>query len=859
MPKTSDRSQQPGSPSGPHARPVDDVLSDLAVDPERGLSDDEVRRRRSRYGRNELGEDSGESWWRLLWRQLASAVVVLLLGAGVVGFFIGEVIEAIAILVVLLVNTIVGFLTEWQAARSMAALKQLMSTVAEVERDDRRDEIDAAELVPGDIVGIEAGEQVPADLRLIEAEGLQVEEAGLTGESRAVDKAIEEVADDAALGDRTGMAFMGTTAVAGRGRGVVVATGRDTEMGKIADLAGGAEQTQAPLQRGLDQLSRRLAVGVVVGAGALFGLGLLRGREAAEMAETAVALAIAVVPEGLPAVATLTLAIGMRRMAAGNALVRRLPAVETLGSTTVVCSDKTGTLTRNEMEVVEVVLADGADDDELWRVAVLCNDADVDPDGDPVGDPTEVALLRGAEEHGLEWRELRHQTTREREVPFDSDTKRMAVVIDGTVLAKGAPEVLLTREGGADQLVDASERLAEDALRTLAFARGPAPDAVADDDELFAELAALGVIGMHDPPRRAAGAAIESLHGAGIRVVMITGDRPDTAAAIAERLGIVEDEPLTGEQLNQWSQEEVRDAVVHTHVFARVDPEHKLRIIEALQHHGEVVAVTGDGVNDAPALSQADVGVAMGSGTDVAKDAADIVLLDDRFETIEVAVEEGRRIFANIRRFGQFLFSWHVAEVLVITTAVVAGFPPPLAGLMILWNNLVIDVLPSFALALEPSRGDVMRDPPRDPRQPVIDRDALRRIGFSALLVAAVGLAAFGAGTWLLELDTSGSQTMTFVAMSLGQVLTVFNARTTSWGFRGAGRNPWLWAALAVTLLLEAAALGFPPLRDVLQLTTLPGQAWAYALALGLLPLTLVQLVRFGRERLGDGESGRAS
>ncbi|MGM0618317.1 MAG: cation-translocating P-type ATPase, partial [Actinomycetota bacterium] len=395
MPQTSERSRTVTLPSDPHAQPVDEVLSGLEVDPDVGLSDDEVTHRRARYGRNVLADDSGESWWRVLWRQLASAVVVLLLGAGIVGFLIGEVIEAAAILVVLAVNTIVGFLTEWQAARSMAALKRLMGTVAEVERGDRRDEIDAVELVPGDIVGIEAGEQVPADVRLLEAEGLQVEEAGLTGESHAVDKSTEAVAQDAALGDRTGMAFMGTTVVAGRGRGVVVATGRATQMGRIADLAGGAEQTQAPLQRGLDELSRRLAVAVVVGAAALFGLGLLRGQQVAEMAETAVALAIAVVPEGLPAVATLTLAVGMRRMAAGNALVRRLPAVETLGSTTVVCSDKTGTLTRNEMEVVELVAAEGAHEDDLWRVAVLCNDADVDPDGDPVGDPTEVALLRG--------------------------------------------------------------------------------------------------------------------------------------------------------------------------------------------------------------------------------------------------------------------------------------------------------------------------------------------------------------------------------------------------------------------------------------------------------------------------------
>jgi P-type Ca2+ transporter type 2C len=685
---------------------------------------------------------------------------------------------------------------------------------------------------------------VPADVRLIEAEGLQVEEAGLTGESVAVAKQVEPVPRDAPLGDRSNMLFMGTTVLAGRGRGVVVATGAGTQMGRIADLTRSADPVQAPLQRGLDQLSRRLAVAVVAGAAALFGLGVLRGHDAAEMGEIAVALAIAVVPEGLPAVATLTLAVGMRRMAAGNALVRRLPAVETLGSTTVVCSDKTGTLTRNEMQVVDQVVAAGVDADDLWHVAVLCNDADVDPDGDPVGDPTEVALLHAAERHGVAWRALRESTTRQREAPFSSATKRMAVVIDGTVLAKGAPEVLLDTQQHAD-LVSAAEQLAARGLRILAFAHGPAVDGEVDDGTLFSRLTPLGVLGMHDPPREAAGAAIETLHAAGIRVVMITGDRPDTAVAIAAQLGIAHPEPVLGSQLNQMNSDQLRTAAARAHVFARVDPEHKLQIIQALQDAGEVVAVTGDGVNDAPALSQADVGVAMGSGTDVAKDAADIVLLDDRFETLEVAVQEGRRIFANIRRFGQFLFSWHVAEVAVITTAVLAGFPPPLAGLMILWNNLVIDVLPSFALALEPSREDVMREPPRNPRQPVLDRGVLRRLLASAALVAIVGLAAYALAVLWLDLDTAGAQTMTFVAMSLGQILTVFNARReTGSGFRGASRNRWLWAALTVTFALQAAALAIPPLRDLLRLTTMPTQAWATALLLGLLPLTVVQLTR---------------
>ena len=831
-----------------HARPVDEVLEHLDVDPDVGLSSEVVQRRRGEHGRNELGGDEGTPWWQLLWRQVADAVIVLLLGAGVVAFFVGEVVEAVAILVVLVVNTIVGFVTELQAARSMEALREMLGTVAEVERDDRRIEIDAAELVPGDIVGVEAGEQVPADLRVIDAEDLQVEEAGLTGESEAVIKSADPVAADAALGDRTNLLFMGTTVLAGRGRGVVIATGRRTEMGRIADLAGSAEQTQAPLQRGLSQLSRRLAIGVVVGAAMLFGLGLLRGNETTEMLEIAVALAIAVVPEGLPAVATLTLAVGMRRMAAGNALVRRLPAVETLGSTTVVCSDKTGTLTRNEMDVVEVNLAEGADEEVLWRVAVLCNDADVDVDGEPVGDPTEVALLSGAGDHGLDWRQLREDAQREREVPFSSETMRMAVVVEGEVLVKGAPEVLLDA-GRHGDLMAAAERFSTQALRTLAFARRPAPDRDVDDDELFDDLEIVGIIGMQDPPRDAVPGAIETLHGAGIRVVMITGDRPDTATAIAEQLGLSDRDAVRGETVVAMSAEDLTEAVESTEVFARVDPESKLRIIEALQAAGEVVAVTGDGVNDAPALSQADVGVAMGSGTDVAKDAADIVLLDDGFETIGTAVAEGRRIFANIRRFGQFLFSWHVAEVAVITVAVLGGFPPPLAGLMILWNNLVIDVLPSFALALEPGREDVMQEPPRDPREPVIGRPVLRRILVSAMLVGGVGLAAYAVAVLGLDLETREAQTMTFVAMSFGQVLSVFNARTeTGSGFRGAASNRWLWAALAITFGLEAVALGFPPLRDILGLDTLPGLGWAIALGLGLLPLAAVQTWRTIRD-----------
>ena len=793
---------------------------------------------------------------------MRSAVVLLLIAAVVAGTLIGEYVEAAAVALVLVVNTVVGFFTELRAVRSVEGLRRLASAVADVERDDRRDEVDAVNLVPGDIVSVEAGDRVPADIRLIEAFELTVVESALTGESAAAEKSSESVEADVSVADRTNMLFLGTTVLSGRGRGVVVATALDTEVGRVAQLVDEAQTVQAPLQRGLERLGRSLALAVVGLAAALLLIGLLRGLDLREVLEVSIALAVAVVPEGLPAVATLTLAVGMRRMAQRNALVRRLATVETLGSTTVIASDKTGTLTTNVMEVVDVALAEGVSERELWESAVLANDADIGEDGEGIGDPMEVALLHAAEKAGLDWRQLRSASPRRAEDPFDSQSMRMAVLAADTIHAKGAPEVLLADQR-ASQAESALGRVAsamgERALRTLAIGRRPAGDlAPTDGDELDARaydgLQVLGVVGIHDPPRTAAVQAVAAVQGAGIRVVMVTGDQPRTAQAVADQVGLRADRVLSGQELAKLDEEAFSALVEDIDVYARVAPEQKLRLVRTLQARGEIVAVTGDGVNDAPALRQADVGVAMGkTGTDVAREAADIVLTDDNFASIEASVEEGRRIVANIRHFAQFLFSWHLGIVIVVATAFISGFTAPLGALMILWNNLIIDVLPSFALALEPGREDAMKQPPRGKDEPLLGRGTLRRIIAQGLLIAAVGLSAYFWALGPLELTTAGAQTTTFVAVTAAQLLAVFNARSERGsGFVGAGRNPYLWGALAITVSLEAAALGFAPLRDILELSVIPAEAWLAAAVLAPLPLVCTQTVRVLRERLRD-------
>lgn len=839
----------------PHATGADDVLAALAVDPETGLSSSEAAKRRERHGRNELRRREPASAASILIDQFRSTVMLILIAAVVAGLVIGQHLEAFAVAIVLVVNTIVGFVTELRSVRSVESLRRLASTIADIKRDDRRHEVDAAELVPGDMVSVEAGDRIPADLRLIEASNLTTVESALTGESAPVEKSVEPVDVEAGIGDRNSMLYMGTTVQSGRGRGVVVATGLNTQVGRVATLVDQAQSGRAPLQDGLERLGRTLSIAVVLLTVVLIPIGLWRGLGLEEVLGVAIALAVAVVPEGLPIVATLTLTVGMRRMARRNALVRRLSTVETLGSTTVIAADKTGTLTTNVMEVVDVVTAHGIDEHTLWESAVLANDAHVNEKGEGIGDPTEVALLRAAERAGEDWRGLRAAHERRAEDPFDSDSMRMAVVIEDTVHAKGAPEVLLAGQEESP-LSRAARDMGTRALRTLAIGRRHTEDGeIADGSDpgatAYLGLELLGVVGIQDPPREAAVRAVDTFQRAGIRVVMVTGDRPSTALAVARQMGIRADRVLTGRELAELDDDSFRREAGDIDIYARVAPEQKLRIVRTLQARGEVVAVTGDGVNDAPALRQADVGVAMGvSGTDVARETADIVLTDDNFATIEAAVEEGRRIVDNIRHFAQFLFSWHLGIVIIVAIAFTAGFSAPLAGLMILWNNLVIDVIPSFALALEPGREDAMREKPRPRNEPVLGRGALRRILTQGVLIAAVGLSAYFLALGALGLSTPAAQTVTFVAVTLAQLLAVFNARSERGsGFAGAGSNAYLWGALAITVGLEAAAFGIAPLREVLGLTPLPMEGWLTAAALAPLPLLLTQAARITRER----------
>jgi Ca2+-transporting ATPase len=877
----------------------------LQTDDARGLTESEAAQRLTQYGPNTLAQAHERSVFAIFLAQFRSLIVVLLIAATVIAFAMDETIEAVAILVVIILNAGIGFLTEWKAEVALSALQKQTVRVAHVIREGTQSEIPAAELVPGDLVILAAGARVPADGRIIECVRLQIEEAALTGESLAVHKKSETLQDeDAALGDRINMAFLGTTITEGRGRLLVTATGAQTEVGKIGVLIDEATTRDTPLEQKLSRLGRLLIVVVLALCAVIVLAGWLRGvTDIWHMLEIGLSLAIAAVPEGLPAVATMTLAMGMQRMAKMRALVRRLPAVETLGSTTVICTDKTGTLTRNEMTVRVFVLdqrrievtgagyapvgtfqvdgkpVDPRSDDHLalaLRIGALCNDAKLErADGQDavLGDPTEAALIVVAEKTGMNHAVLAPDFPRISEVPFDSTTKRMVTVhrtpqgqtlefvkgSPGTLIAASSAQVRATgvvplTSEDRQALEESNQKLASAALRVLGLAYRELPEGYNEGD-LARELIFVGLVGMSDPLRDEAKAAIADCRAAGIRTVMITGDQPLTAAEIARQLGI--DHDLAGRPLRTVHGRELIGldaagwgrAVAEAAVFARVSPEHKLQIVEALQQQGHVVAMTGDGVNDAPALKKADIGVAMGiKGTEVAKESADMVITDDNFTSIVGAVEQGRIIYANILRFIHYLFSCNFSEILTVFLALMIGWPLPLVALQILWLNLITDIFPAFALALEPSAPDVMKRPPRDPKEPLLPLRFVGLIAWQGLLITAVTLLAFGVGMRWHGTSEEGlrqATTMAFMTLALAQVFHAFNARSQRRSaFSRPFTNGWLWAAVAMCLILQAAAVYLPLMQQLLHTVPPKISDWGVIAACSLLPVAGVELVK---------------
>ena len=851
-----------------HVRSADEVCRELSVVPADGLSVDEVARRRARFGPNRLDEGRRRGPLRMLLDQFADFMVLVLLASAVLAGILGEPQDSLAIAVILTLNAVLGFAQEYRAERAVRALQALGAPQARVWRDGGVAVVPGEDIVPGDVVLLDAGSAVPADVRIVDAAQLRIDESALTGESQPVEKRIDALAGgDLALGDRTNLAFKGTLVTYGRGRGVVVATGMETELGRVAALLDEADDGRTPLQRRLADFGRRLALAVLALCAVLFGVGVLRGDEPVLMFLTAVSLAVAAIPEALPAVVTVALALGARKMVRANALIRRLPAVETLGSVTCVCSDKTGTLTENRMRV-EAFHVDGRDTGTppgpgqrsvAWNLllAALALSNDAEPRGDGAeGDPTEVALLLAALRAEIDKRELAARMPRLAEVAFSSERARMTTIHsdpDGGLVAftKGAPEHVLPscRDVDLPAMLDAADDMARRGLRVLAFAsrrleRMPEEGQLED---IETGMTLLGLVGLIDPPRAEAAEAVALCRTAGIRVVMITGDHPATARAIATRLGIVDDggRVVSGAELARLDRDAFAAEVESIRVYARVAPEQKIQIVEALQKHGELVAMTGDGVNDAPALRQAEIGVAMGKGgTDVAREAAHMVLLDDNFASIVGAVREGRRIYDNIRKFIKFAFASNTGEIWTLFLAPLVGLPIPLLPIHILWVNLVTDGLPGLALTLEPAEREIMQRPPRPPRESIFAHGLWQHAVWVGLLLGGVTLST---QAWALRTGLEHWQTMTFTVLTLSQMGHVLAVRSEhdSLLTQGLLSNRPLLGAVVLTILLQCAVIYLPVSWSIFKTQPLTGGELALCFAVASIVFVAVEIEKW--------------
>ena len=949
-----------------HALGAEEVLKHLKVQ-EQGLSSEEAKTRLEHYGPNQLKEASRPTFLQTLWEQLNNFVVILLIIASVISALLGDYVEAAAIMAIVVLNAVLGIVQERRAEEALAALKKLAAPDAQVIRDGRRKSVPAYELVPGDIVFLEAGNFIPADIRLLEAINLRVEEASLTGESLAVQKNAAKVLDkDIPLGDRKNTAFLGTVVSYGRGRGVVTNTGMHTQLGLIATMLQNVDVEVTPLQRRLDQLGKSLSVGSLFLVAIVFIVALINqtsigelftgplvylkeyATEITDVFIIAISLAIAAVPEGLPAVVTISLALGMREMIKRHALIRKLSSVETLGSATVICSDKTGTLTQNEMTVTRI-WADGqfvsvsgtgytpkgefhvngkpvetkqypAILSTLW-LGVLNNDSLIETTGESetnmtyriVGDPTEGALLVAAAKAGAVHLDVKEAYPRENEVPFDSERKRMITIHEvnrphpndlspfyndekknwNVIAMKGAPDIVLTlcsRYLGMDdkprvltedmrkQILAANDDMTKDALRVLGFAsrlERDVPDNLEEvkTEDLEKDLVFFGLVGMIDPARTEVKPALEEARQAGIRTVMITGDYPNTARAIAENISLLRPgrKVMTGTEIDALNDEELKNVIEETDVFARVSPEHKMRIVDALQANDEIVAMTGDGVNDAPAIKRADIGVAMGiTGTDVAKETADMVLTDDNYASIVSAVEQGRIIYSNIRKFVFFLLSSNVAEIMIIFLATLAGLPAPLTAIQLLWLNLITDGAPALALAMEKGDPDVMQRKPRSKSEPIVNKSMGLGIGIQTITQTGAVLGAFALGLiWHLEaganmpaganpityilqhdwrgIDVQTAETMAFMTLSLCELFRAYTVRSERASIFKIGvfSNRYMQYAVGLSIFLLVLVVSVPFLQPIFN-THLPSlREWAVVIGLALIPAASEEVTKF--------------
>lgn len=843
------------------------------VEIDRGLNAQECIRRLNEFGRNEIEEKASRSLLQLVADQFNDFMIVILVAAAIISGIVGDAADTITIIVILILNAAIGTTQAWQAAKAMEALKKLGAPCARVVRDGYTKIIPAAELVQGDIVLLEAGDIVPADLRIAESQTLLVDESMLTGESVAVEKQTDPLEDeDLAVADRNNMSFKGTIIANGRARGITVSTGMATELGKIAALLDSGEETKTPLQKRLATFGQKLGIVVIAICAVIFFTGLIRGEPPIVMLLTAISLAVAAVPEALPAVVTISLALGARKMVLQNALIRRLPAVETLGSVTYICSDKTGTLTQNKMSV-DSLFADESEKSpsevepgsapwgQLVRTMALCNNAQSKDGAEYIGSPTETAIARTARQ--IEQRLPASPGPSERlwEIPFDSTRKRMSTIHRSNdkiiIYAKGAPETIISRSDNilvssglepVDRLAlsQQAERMAAKGLRVVAFAMRECatPPTEADVDEIETGLTFLGFAGLIDPPRENAKESVDLCKSAGITPVMITGDHPITAKAIATRLDIISDgaRVVSGRELLELSDDELQREISDIAVFARVDPVQKIRIVEALQARGEYVAMTGDGVNDAPALKRADIGIAMGKGgTDVAREAAHLVLFDDNFSSIVSAVREGRRIFENIRKFIKYTMTSNAGEVWTIFLAPFMGLPIPLLPIHILWINLVTDGLPGLALTAEKAEDGIMERPPRPPNESIFARGMWQHIAWCGL---AMGLVCLSAQAWAISADKENWQTIIFTVLTLSQMGHVLAIRSdrSSLFVGGFFRNRPLIGAVALTFLLQLAVIYVPFFNSVFHTAPLSASELLTCIGLSSIVFFMVEI-----------------